>query len=346
MINHKSFGKITSGEKVLLYTLKAGNVQLDVSDFGASWVNLIFNGTDILLGYDNAQQYESSKDYFGATVGRVANRIGEASFSLNNKFYQLENNEGTNSLHGGFNGYDKRIWETTGVNNDGRRIKFILKSPSGDQGYPGNLELSVTYELTDKNEILTTYKAKSDQDTLCNPTNHSYFNLNGSRLNNIENHILRIDSDKYLQIDEKMLPKGKPVDVSGTLFDFRSGKEIGRDIKANDVQLKLAGGYDHNYILNSCGDINKNIVEVYSPLTGICMKIFTTMPGLQFYTGNMLNEQTGKNGIFYTKRSGFALETQFFPDSIHHEDYPSTILKKDEEKEYLTRYIFQVRNYE
>ena len=269
MEKFKSFGRTASGEEAFLYTLRAGNLQLDVSNYGAAWVNLIFKGTDILLGYDNLQQYEISKNYFGATVGRVANRIGNASFSLNGKTYQLDANEGTNSLHGGFNGYDKRIWETIEFDAKGQKITFMLKSPSGDQGYPGNLELKVTYEVTDKDEILTTYEAKSDQDTLCNPTNHSFFNLNGSGNSDIENNILRIDADKYLPIDEKMLPNGEGANVEGTPFDFRSGKKIGQDINAKDTQLTLAGGYDHNYILNGSGDINKDVVEVSSSLSGI-----------------------------------------------------------------------------
>ena len=163
MSSAKSFGKISSGDEVFLYTLKAGNIQLDVTDYGAAWVNLFVNGTDILLGYDNAGQYERSNNYFGATVGRVANRIGNASFSLNGKTYQLDSNDGTNSLHGGFNGYDKRIWKTDGVRDDGCRITFTLESPSGDQGYPGNMQISVTFEVTGNNEIITTYRAKSDQ---------------------------------------------------------------------------------------------------------------------------------------------------------------------------------------
>ena len=341
MENRKNFGKILSGSEAFLYTLKAGNIQLDVTDFGASWVNLCFKGTDILLGYDSVGQYESSKNYFGAVVGRVGNRIGNSSFSLNGKTYNLESNEGTNSLHGGIHGYDKRIWKTNGVSDDGRKITFSLNSPSGDQGYPGNLDLSVTYEVTENNEILTTYKAKSDEDTLCNPTNHSYFNLNGSNGANIENHILKIDADKYLEVDEKLLPIGTPSNVEGTPFDFRAGKEIGKDIRADNKQIKLGGGYDHNYVLNGNGDINFDIVEVVSPVTGICMKMSTTMPGIQFYAGNMLDDQTGKNGEIYTKRSGLALETQFFPDSIHHSEYPSAVLRQGEEKKYLTRYTFK-----
>ena len=339
-MSFKSFGKISSGEEAFLYTLKAGDLQLDVTNFGASWVNLFFNGTDILLGYDNAGQYESSKNYFGATVGRVANRIGNASFNLNEKVYALDSNEGTNSLHGGFKGYDKRIWKTEGV-KDGRKIEFSLHSPSGDQGYPGNLDMSVTFEVTDKNEILTTYSAKSDKDTLFNPTNHSYFNLNGSGVGDIENHILKIDADSYLEVDEKLLPKGTPSKVSGTVFDFRAGKTIGQDIRADNQQLKLGGGYDHNYVLNNNGDISKDIIEVCSPSTKICMKMSTNLPGIQFYAGNMLDTQTGKNGESYTKRSGFALETQFFPDSIHHAEYPSVIMKRGDEKKYLTRYKFK-----
>lgn len=349
MENMKVFGKVSSGEETFLYTLKAGNIQLDVTDFGASWVNLIFNGTDVLLGYDSAQWYESSRDYLGAVVGRVANRVGGAAFALNGKTYRLENNDGTNSLHGGFHGYDKRLWEVAA--NDGRRITFRLKSPSGDQGYPGNLELSVTYEVMDHDEILTTYRARSDEDTPCNPSNHSFFNLNGSGGPDIENHILRIDADRYLPIDEKMLPTGEPVDVDGTPFDFRSGKKIGQDISAADAQLTLAGGYDHNYVLNGRGDKDAAVgtqascpsLEIFSPLTGICMKMSTTMPGLQLYTGNMLDNQTGKNGEVYTRRSGLALETQFFPDSVHHADYPSVILSRGEEKEYWTRYALSDR---
>jgi len=336
----KSFGKTTSGKEAFLYTLKAGNIQLDVTDFGASWVNLIFKGTDILLGYESTEQYENATTYFGATVGRVANRIGGASFELNGKVYNLDSNEGTNSLHGGFHGYDKRIWNTNGVDSTGRKITFSLSSPSGDQGYPGNLEMSVTFEVTDNDEIFTTYRAKSDQDTLFNPTNHSFFNLNGHGTSKIEDHVLKIDADEYLEIDEKLLPKGKPSNVSGTPFDFRKAKTIGQDINCDNVQLKLAGGYDHNYVLNNNGDINKDVIEVSSSVTGINMKISTNLPGIQFYAGNMMNTHNGKDGKVYHKRSGFALETQFFPDSIHHIEYPSMILKQGEEKIYLTRYKF------
>ena len=344
MTTRKNFGKISTGEEAFLYTLKAGSIQLDVTDLGATWVNLCFNGTDILLGYDNASQYESSTGYFGAVVGRVGNRIGNASFTLNGTAYTLESNEGTNSLHGGFHGYNKRIWSTAGVSDDGRKITFSLHSPSGDQGYPGNLDLSVTYEVNDNNEILTTYTAKSDQDTLCNPTNHSYFNLNGTSSKvNIENHIMKIDADKYLDVDEKLLPKGSPSDVAGTPFDFREAKAIGQDIAADDSQITLAGGYDHNYVLNSNENINHDVIEVFSPITAICMKIATTMPGVQFYAGNKISNRTGKNGDIYTKRSGFAFETQFFPDSIHHSEYPSVILRHGEEKKYLTRYTFLIK---
>ena len=334
----RSFGHTSQGQESFLYTLRAGNLQLDVCDYGASWVNLLVNGRDVLLGYDDVSQYEKATTYFGATVGRVANRIGNAAFILNGQEYHLEANEGTNSLHGGFHGYDKRVWAMK--ESDERSVTFTLESPSGDQGYPGNLTLRAKFELTDNDEIITTYSAQSDQDTLCNPTNHSFFNLNGSASgSDIENHVLTINADAYLQIDDKLLPTGAPVNVAGTPFDFRAGKAIGRDINAGDEQLRLAGGYDHNYVLNG----NEYAAEVYSPVTGLCMRISTSLPGIQFYAGNMMTPHSGKHGEHYTKRGGLALETQFFPDSIHHPEYPSSVLKKGEEKIYTTRYKFTSR---
>jgi aldose 1-epimerase len=326
----QSFGSI-DGQPISSYTLRNKNgFEATVITYGATLVSLKTpdrrgHFADIVLGYDDVSGYANGKSYFGGTVGRYANRIANASFQLNGTTYHLAKNDGKNSLHGGIRGFNKVIW--TAKARGKSSVRFTYVSKDGEEGYPGTLTASVTYTLTDNNELRLDYDVTTDKDTVQNLTNHSYFNLAGSG-HNILGHELSINAEYYTPVDETLIPSGHFQSVAGTPFDFRTPHEIGARINDADEQLKRGRGYDHNWVLNGKLTSLKLAAEVYEPISGRKMQIRTTQPGLQFYSGNFLDgSEHGKGGQVYAHRTGFCLETQHFPDSPNQPTFPSTTLK-------------------
>ena len=344
-----SFG-ITKAGAASLYTLHSGNMTAAFTDFGAALVSLTVpdrrgNPTDVVLGYDTAAEYETGGCFFGASIGRVGNRIGGASFSLNEKVYCLDANENGNCLHGGFSGYDKRLWTVLAVSEKEDSITFGIKSPDEDQGMPGNLDLCVTYTLvSDANgcSLKLHYQAVSDRDTLLNPTNHSYFNLNGHNSGSILGHTLQIHADLFTAVQDSACIPLENKDVTGTPFDFRNPKPIGQDIDLADCrQLEYGRGYDHNYVISRQRGTMQTMAAATGDKTGISMTVLSDMPAVQFYAGNQITRQKGKGDAVYDFRGGFCLETQYIPDSIHHPEFAlPCILKAGETFDSVTVYRF------
>ena len=335
----KTFGVLPSGEQASLYTISCGMLTATVTDYGAHLVSLYVpdkngNVADVVLGYDDCNGYRTGGCFFGATVGRSANRIGGASFTLNGKEVKLQDNENGNNLHSGFDFYHLRMWKV--VNHYPEAITLRLQSPDGDQGYPGNATIDVTYELDEMGGLHIIYDAVCDQDTVFNLTNHSYFNLAGhDQLEKCMDQILTMPARLFNADDAQNIPTGELRDVEGTPFDFRQPKPIGRDINADYDQLHLQGGFDHNFEVycNPCA-----VLE--SPDGGRTMVVYTDCPGVQFYAGNYIIDEAGKGGVHYTKRTGICLETQFYPDSVHHPDWPQPITKAGEPYHSETIYCF------
>lgn len=340
----RDFGIGAKGEKATLYTFENANgMVMEVTDFGATLYSLLVpdkdgNPVDVVLGYDSPQGYMGpSGTGFGATIGRNGNRIGKAQFTLNGKTYELDKNNNGNNLHSGLDYYHYRMWNVKETTENS--ITLSLHSSDGDQGYPGTLNVDVTYTLTDDNELCIDYCGKVDADTIVNMTNHSYFNLNGHASGNVLEHELWMDADAFTATDEKLIPTGEIVPVEGTPMDFRVKKTVGRDIEKQYEALIFGGGYDHNWCLNNQGEFAK-VVELSSELSGITMEVYTDLPGVQVYSGNFLKEEIGKDGIVYKKRQGICFETQHYPDAINHENFPSPIVKKGEEYKTTTVYKF------
>lgn len=329
----RAFGRTSAGE-AKLYTLKAGNYEASFTDFGAIWVSFIIreenNATDIVLGFDSAAGYEESSSFYGEIVGRNSNRIKDAAFTINGIRYQLDKNENENNLHSGNAIYGSRIWNTEGPDEEGRSICFTLHSPDGDQGYPGNMDIQVTYTLTETGELHICYEAKADKDTVCNLTNHVYFNLNGHGAGSILDHEMQILADSITPVLPGAIPTGELQAVEGTVFDFRTPRRIGQDIDADDPQLQLTGGYDHNFALSADRAPLHKAAEAWSPQSGLALQVSTDLPGIQFYAGNFQDEKKGKGGADYTRRTGFALETQYYPNSINEPAFASPLLKAGE----------------
>lgn len=333
---------------VLLYTIENEKLQVSLTNFGARLVSILVKdragqAVDIILGYDSAEEFIiNTNNFYGAIVGRYGNRIGNASFELNGVSYQLEKNNGEHSLHGGTNGVYNKVWEVKSQSRDAITLEY--NSPDGEAGYPGNVVMRVTYKLNDKGALEIEYNAETDQETVLNLTNHAYFNLNGAGDSTILDHELWIDADHITEVDSGLIPTGKSVGVAGTAFDFTKAKPIGLDINKTSVQLKYGKGYDHNFELNR-KKVYAEVASLYAPKTGIEMKIFTTEPGLQFYSGNFMSDTDpkGKGGKSYPYRAALCLETQHFPDSPNHEKFPSTVLRKGERYSSKTEYRFAIR---
>ncbi len=340
------FGITSKGEKAKLYSMKNGNgMEAAVTDYGASLVKVLIPDKDkkiqdVVLGYDSAIGYEKGDVYLGASVGRVANRIGGASFELDGKIFELTANDNGNSLHGGREFYNKRMWEVTGAEDNS--VTFTIHSPDGDQGYPGNAEISITYELTEDNEIKIQYHSVPDKDTLFNLTNHSYFNLSGHASGSVLEQEVMIAADAFTKADEESIPTGELVSVEGTPMDFRDYKAIGKEIESSYEALVFGQGYDHNWVLNGSG--MRTVAGMRSKETGIVMQVDTDLPGLQFYTGNFLVSEAGKEGAEYKKRHGACFETQYFPDAVHKEHFEGPQVKAGEAYSTTTVYRFSVEN--
>jgi len=323
-VKEKTFGVLSNGKKVKLYTLKAGDLKLSLSNYGATWTSLIVpskNGKDdILLGYSGMEGYLNNKQYIGVTVGRFANRINNASFKLNGKTYHTDANEDGKTLHSGYRGFDKLLWESECFEeNEGVFVRFELESPDGDGGFPGNLKVVINYGLTKSNDIICDYHVKTDSPCPVNLTNHAYFNLKGEGKGNILSHELSLHCSSYLEVDERNIPTGRIIPVENTDFDFRSSRKICK----NENSQEDFNGYDHCFVIDGEPNRLKSCADVFEPSSGRAMKIFTTKPGIQFYTGTYLPDVTGKQGSIYKKYSGFCLETQYFPDTPNQPDFPS-----------------------
>ena len=339
------FGRLSDGREAKLVTIANKNgMSIEVTNYGATLVGAVVpdkNGRhdDVILGYADVTDYAKNGGFLGACIGRSGNRIGGAAFEINGVTYHLDQNENKNNLHSGNNGYDSQIWNMK-TDEAASSVTFSRLSPDMEQGYPGNFEVSVTYTLTDDNEIKIHYEGKSDKDTIANMTNHSYFNLEGHDNGSILDHTLQLDADGFTEIDAEAIPTGVIGSVEGTPFDFRTAKRIGQDIEKDNEQLKMGGGYDHNFALKPDGTVKK-IAEVKAPVSGRKMEVFTDCVGVQFYTGNFIeNSWIGKDGKAYQKRGGLCLETQFFPDAIHHENFASPILKAGDTYSTTTIYKF------
>jgi aldose 1-epimerase len=334
------FGNDKDGGIVEIYTLNnALGTEARITRYGATLVSLKTadrNGAlaDIVMGFDSLEGYTQtpSPPYFGATIGRYANRIGGAKFTLNRKTYTLDKNDGANSLHGGFHGFDKVMWKAVPFpGNIEQSIEFSYLSKDGEEGYPGNLSVTVTYKLTAANELSIHYTATTDQDTVINLTNHSYFNLSGHDAGEILNHVLTINADRFTPVDAGLIPTGELRKVDGTPFDFRQPHAVGERIESNDEQIKLGRGYDHNWILNRSSKGLEFAARVSDPKSGRVIEVLTTEPAIQFYTGNFLDGSFhGKGGKAYQHRGALTLETQHYPDSPNHPDFPTTTLKAGE----------------
>jgi aldose 1-epimerase len=346
----KPFGTTPDGEPVRLYTLRNANgMTAEIMTYGATVVTLTApdkdgNFDDVVLGYDHHAGYLDVSPYFGAIVGRYGNRIGKGTFTLDGTTYTLATNDGENHLHGGLKGFDKVVWQDEPVDrSDAIGVKLSYLSKDQEEGYPGNLHVSVTYLLTNRNELRIEYEATTDKATPVNITHHGYFNLTGGE-RDILGHELMLNADKFTPVDEGLIPTGELRPVEGTPMDFRKLTPIGDRIDNDYEQLEFGGGYDHNWVLNKKGDRMTLAAEVYEPTTGRVMKVHTTEPAIQFYAGNFLDGTiTGKDGIVYKHRYGFCLETQHYPDSPNKPDFPSTILRPGRKYETTTIYAFSAR---
>lgn len=345
----ESFGTSKQGEAVSVYLLKNKNgMKVRVTDYGASLVSIIVpdkdgNMTDVLLGYENVTGYENHTCYFGAVIGRNGNRIANAQLTVSGTSYSLDQNDNENNLHSGNNGMDAKVWKVTQA--DDSSITLTCKSADREQGFPGNMDAQVTYVLTDDNAVEIHYEAVSDQDTVANFTNHAYFNLAGHASGDVLDQELMLMASHFTPvIDAKAIPTGEIAPVAGTPMDFTTAKPIGRDIASDDIQIQYGGGFDHNFVLDKKEKgAFELMAQAYAPRTGIEMKAYTDLPGVQFYSGNFVTEQEGKQGAVYGKRHGFCLESQFFPNAVNEPAFASPILKAGEVYRTKTSYQFGVR---
>ena len=336
-ISKRTFGTLPDGTQVSAWTLTNENgLQAEVLDYGVIIRSVTVpdkngNPVDVVLGYDTLEEYVADDCYLGATVGRVANRINGASFSLNGKTYTLYANNGPNHLHGGKQGFNKRIWFGEQIGN---ALVFSRISADGEEGYPGNLSIQVCISWQE-NSLTIQYEAQTDQDTVVNFTNHSYFNLNGAGNGNINQHIMQIAADRYTLNGPDCAPTGQIVPVEGSAMDFRSAKPIGQDAEKDEPCVKYFNGYDSNFVISG-----HPFATAVGNETGITLIADTDQPGVQLYTANALTDRKGKDGKDYGFRSGFCLETQHFPDSIHHPEWPTCILRAGETFRSFTTYRF------
>lgn len=346
-ISKQPWGELPDGQKVDIYTLKnIKGMEVKISNYGGlitHWTAPDKNGKfeDVVLGYDSLSGYLESSPFFGALVGRYGNRIGGAKFKLDGKTYNLLQNNGPNHLHGGKIGFDKVIWKTEELTDGRIGLKLNYVSKDGEEGYPGNLNTEIIYVLTDDNALEITYTATTDKPTVVNLTQHSYFNLTGGKTDHL-GHEVMINADRFVPVDKTLIPTGELKEVKGTVFDFTTPKAIGKGINdTTDIQIKVGGGYDHCWVLNQ-GKKDSLVLAAtaYEPTSGRFMEVFTTEPGVQFYTGNFLDGKiTGKNGVVYKKRYGFCFETEHFPDSPNQVGFPTVVLRPGET--YNTKTIFK-----
>ncbi len=341
MISSRKWGEY-KGKDVFLYTVEnEKGMKVLLTNFGCTVTGIQYKGADVALGFDSLEGYINQSCYLGVVVGRYANRIKDGRFTLNGLEYAVGKNLGDHHLHGGFQGFDKVLWEIDAEDKDLKAVRFSYLSRDGEEGYPGNLLVKVTYTLDEDCTLKISYEAETDHATIVNLTNHTYFNLSGHDAGTVENHKIKIYSEQFLENDDTCVPTGEILSVSGTPFDFREFHKIGERIDDDEIQLKNGGGYDHNYILDYKADGELRLAaEAVVEDTAIHMQVYTTMPGIQFYSGNSLNERKGKNGADYGRRCGFCLETQYYPDAVHHPDFPQPVLLPGQVYRHTTSYQF------
>lgn len=340
----KVFGVTEDGKEITLYTItNSRGMKVTVTDFGAILVKLEVPDADgklrdVVLGYDTLKEYEDNHYFFGSTIGPNANRIANASFTIDGCTWQLDMNDKTNNLHSHRElGYHKRVWQAEAADNS---VAFSLEDPDGTIGFPGNKQVSVTYTLGEDNDLQLHYHVTSDKKTVINPTNHTYFNLCGEGSGDICGHKVTLSASCYTPVDEKLIPTGELTAVEGTPMDFTKGRCIGDDVDADYAQLKLAGGYDHNWVIDGWDQQLRQFAEVKAPDRKLTMKAFTTLPGVQFYVGNFIKDTPGKGGKTYGRRFGFCLETQYYPNSANEKSFPSCVFGEEKEYDSVTVYSF------
>lgn len=343
-ITQHKFSNTKSGATAKVLRLDNGNMTVDITNYGATILSVVTpdkNGkmADIVLGYSTVEEYENNGGYFGATIGRFGNRIGNAEFTLNSTTYKLAKNDGKHHLHGGTVGFDKKLWD---FEIAGETVVMTTKSPDMEEGYPGNLEITVAFSLNGDNELKIEYSAKTDKDTVVNMTNHSYFNLNGHGKGDILRHTIQINADKFTRVGEGCIPTGELPFVVGTPFDFLTPHQIGERIGTDDTDLNAGGGYDHNFVISRETPGITTAAILTEEYTGRKIEVKTDLPGIQLYVGNMMDPVKGKANAHYSKRSGLCLETQFFPDSPNQESFPSCVVKAGETQSSTTIFVFGV----
>jgi aldose 1-epimerase len=349
-ISKRFSGKEKDGKSIDIYTFRNSmGSTVEITNFGGTILSLTVPDKegkleDVVLGFENLEDYYAQGPYFGAIIGRFANRIGKARFKLSGVEYKLTENDGTNQLHGGQKGFDKVVWEAEIVEKNNKEVLVLTYfSKDGEEGYPGNLTAKVTYTFTDDNELVIDYFAEADNDTVVNLTNHAYFNLSGHDSGNILSHRVMINAESITATDAESIPTGEIRKVEGTPMDFRTFKEVGRDINSDYDQLVLGKGYDHNWVLNVSGEKLEKAAEVVEDKSGRRLEVYTTKPGVQFYTGNYLNGTAiGKGGVPYEYRAGLCLETQYHPNSMNIESFKSPVLKAGEQYKHTTVYKFSL----
>lgn len=342
-----SWGTLPDGQHASVYILANSNrMEVTVADYGATIISLkvpdrFGNVDDVVLGYDNISGYVNDRQYLGGSIGRYANRIAHGKFTLDGATYAVSRNEGKNTLHGGFQGFNKKLWRARPVPGSEEAIQFRYESPDGEEGFPGNLATSILFTLTAANELRINYSSTTDRLTVVNLTNHSYFNLAGSHGPDILEHQLFLNADYFLPCHETLIPTGHIAPLRNTPFDFCTSTAIGERICDQHEQLRIGKGYDHNWILNADGKSEMRLAaQVSEPTTGRTMRIFTTEPGIQFYSGNVLRNCVGRDGRVYKPHDAFCLETQHFPDSPNRPEFPSTSLRPGDEYNSTTIYSF------
>lgn len=339
----EKFGTTKTGEEVFLFTLKNKNgVEAKITNFGATLVNLYVPDKDgkvedVVLGFDTLEKYYDNPSFFGATIGPSANRIAGAAFALNGKDYKIPVNDGENNLHSDMDsGYHKRVWTAVAGEDE---LTLTLEGKDGEIGFPGNKKITMVYSLSDDNSLKLKYHATSDADTIINLTNHTYFNLAGHKSGSIEGQLLQLNADSFTYVLPGAIPTGEIKPVAGTPLDFTHMKVIGRDIGADCEQLKLVQGYDHNFVIDGYDGTMRQIAEALDEKSGRRMKVFSDLPGVQFYAGNCIAPQDGKDGAHYEPRTGFCLETQYYPDNIHHSNFPQAVFGPG--KDFAAETIYQ-----
>lgn len=349
MVTERIFGNLPSGEESHIYHIEnAAGAYIEVSQYGAILVNACVPDkdgrlTDVVLGYDDLESYFVNGCFFGACIGRSGNRIADSRFMLDGTEIKLTPNEGKNNLHSGPDGFEKKLWNASAVEGQ-NAVAFSRISPDGENGYPGEFEVSVTYELTEENAVRIVYSGVSDKTTVANMTNHSYFNLNGEGSGTAMDQYLTIHAQEYTPVREDSIPLGENASVEGTPMDFRTAKQIGRDIEADFEQLKFTGGFDHNYVTDGYNKASiREIASAWSEKSGIQMDVLTDCPCVQFYAANFVEDEHGKNGHVYNKREAFCLETQVEPNAVNVENFHSPVLEAGEKYYSETVYRFSVR---